>query len=78
MIGVQVHTLSISNGLYVELSQEAKLRYTKLSDAALRAKLSGAAEKDKLFFNQNQPLPVHPSLNNGQAVSIHQYLSGLP
>jgi hypothetical protein len=44
----------------------------------VRAKISGAAEKDKLFFNQNQPLPVHPFLNNGNAVSIYNYLSGLP
>jgi hypothetical protein len=78
MIGAQVHTLPISTRLYVELSQEAKLRYSKLSEAAVRAKLSGAAEKDRLFFNQNQPFPVHPSLTNGQAVAIYQYLSGLP
>jgi hypothetical protein len=78
MIGAQVHSLPITTRLYVELSQEARFRYNKLRDAAVRAKLSGAAEKDRLFFNQNQPLPVHPSLNNGQAVTIYQYLSGLP
>jgi hypothetical protein len=78
MIGAQVHTLSITPRLYLELSQEAKFRYNNLSDAAVRAKLSGAAEKDRLFFNQNQPLPVHPSLNNGHVVAIYEYLSGLP
>lgn len=74
----QVHTPSKISRLYVKLSQEAKFRYNNLRDAEMRAKLSAAAEKNKLFFNQNQPLPVHPSLNNGQAVSIHRYLSGLP
>jgi hypothetical protein len=78
MIGVQVHTLPISTRLYVELSQEAKFRYNNLRDDAVRANLSGAAEKDRLFFNQNQPFPVHPLLNNGHAVSIYHYLSGLP
>jgi hypothetical protein len=78
MIGAQVHTLPISTRLYLELSQEAKWRYSNLSDAAVRAKLSGAADKDRLFFNQNQPFPVHPALNNAQAVAIYQYLSGLP
>jgi hypothetical protein len=78
MIGAQVHTLPISTRLYVELSQEAKFRYNNLRDDAVRANLSGAAEKDRLFFNQNQPFPVHPLLNNGHAVSIYHYLSGLP
>ena len=78
MIGAQVHTLPISNRLYLELSQEAKFRYNNLRDDEVRAKLSGAAEKDRLFFNQNQPLPVHPSLNNGHVVAIYKYLSGLP
>jgi len=77
MIGVQVHTLPISTRLYLELSQEAKFRYNNLRDDGVRAKLSGAAEKDRLFFNQNQPLPVHPSLNNGHVVAIYEYLSGL-
>jgi hypothetical protein len=78
MIGAQVHTLPISTRLYVELSQEAQFRYNNLRDAAVRAKLSAAAEKDRLFFNQNHPFPVHPLLNNGHAVSIYEYLSGLP
>jgi hypothetical protein len=78
MVWTQVHTLSITTRLYVELSQEAKFRYNNLSDAAVRAKLAGAAEKDRLFFNQNQPIPVHPSLNNGDVVAIYEYLSGLP
>jgi hypothetical protein len=78
MIGAQVHTLSITPRLYLELSQEAKFRYNNLRDDAVRAKLSVADEKNKLFFNQNQPLPVHPALNNGHAVSIYHYLSGLP
>ena len=78
MIGAQVHALPISTRLYLELSQEAKIRYNYLRDDAVRAKLSVAAEKDRLFFNQNQPLPVHPLLNNGDAVSIYHYLSGLP
>jgi hypothetical protein len=77
MIGTQVHTLPISTRLYVELSQEAKLRYSNLRDRDVRAQLSGAAEKDRIFFNQNQPFPVHPSLNNGQAVAIYQFLAGL-
>jgi hypothetical protein len=78
MIGAQVHTLSITPKLYLELSQESKSHYNNLRDAAVRARLSGAAEKDRLFFNQNQPLPVHPSLNNSQLVAIYEYLSGLP
>jgi hypothetical protein len=78
MIGAQVHTLPISTRLYVALGQEAKYRYNNLRDDAVRAKLSAAAEKNKLFFDQNQPLPVHPMLNNGDAVMIYHYLSGLP
>lgn len=74
----QVHTLSSTSRLYLKLSQEAKLRYDNLRDDEVRAKLSGAAEKNRLFFNQNQPLPVHPFLNNGAAVRIYNYLSGLP
>ena len=78
MIGLQVYTLPISTRLYVELSQEAKFRYNKLRDDEVRAKLSVAAEKNRLFFNQNKPFPVHPLLTNGQAVTIYKYLSGLP
>jgi hypothetical protein len=78
MIGAQVHTLPISTQLYIKLSREAKLRYDNLRDDAVRAKLSAAPEKNKLFFDQNQPLPVHPLLNNGAAVMIYHYLSGLP
>ena len=78
MIGAQLHTLPISTKLYSELSHEAKFRYGKLGNAAVRAKLSAAAAKNKLFFDQNQPLPIHPSLTNGQAVTIYEYLSGLP
>lgn len=78
MIGAQVHALPISTRLYVALSQEAKIRYNNLRDDEVRAKLSVAPEKDRLFFNQNQPFPVHPFLNNGAAVTIYNYLSGLP
>jgi hypothetical protein len=78
MIWAQVHTQSETSRLYLQLSQEAQFRYNNLRDDAVRAKLSVAAEKDRLFFNQNQPLPVHPFLNNGHAVSIYRYLSGLP
>ena len=74
----QVRTLSNTGRLYVKLSQEAKFRYDNLRDDEVRAKLSVAAEKNRLFFNQNQPIAVHPFLNNGHAVAIYEYLSELP
>jgi hypothetical protein len=74
----QVHTLSKIGRLYVKLSQEAQFRYNYLRDDEVRAKISTAAEKNRLFFNQNQPIPVHSFLNNGAAVMIYNYLSGLP
>lgn len=73
----QVHTLSATGRLYLKLSREARTRYDTLSDAAVRTKLSAAAEEHRLFFNQNQPIPVHPFLNNGHAVAIYEYLEGL-
>ena len=78
MIWGQVHTLSETGRSYLQLSQEAKLRYDYLRDDEVRAKLSAAAENEKLFFNQNQPIAVHPFLNNGHAVAIYEYLSKLP
>lgn len=78
MIWGQVHTLSETGKLYLHLSQEARLRYDYLRDDEVRAKLSTAAENKKLFFNQNQPIAVHPFLNNGHAVAIYEYLSKLP
>jgi len=74
----QVHTPSKTSRLYLKLSQEAKFRYDNLRDDEVRAKLSVAAEKNRLFFNQNQPIAVHPFLNNGHAVAIYEYLSELP
>jgi hypothetical protein len=74
----QVHTLSNTGRLYVKLSREAKFRYDNLRDDEVRAKLSVATEKNRLFFNQNQPIAVHPFLNNGHAVAIYEYLSQLP
>jgi hypothetical protein len=78
MTWAQVHTQPGISRLYVKLSQEAKFRYNYLRDDEVRAKVSTAAEKNKLFFNQNQPTAVHPFLNNGHAVAIYNYLSGLP
>jgi hypothetical protein len=78
MIWGQVHTIPKTSRIYIELSHEAKSRYDNLRDDEVRAKLSVVAEKNRLFFNQNQPTPVHPFLNNGHAVSIYKYLSGLP
>jgi len=78
MIWGQVHTIPKTSRIYLELSHEAKSRYNNLRDDEVRAKLSVAAENNRLFFNQNQPIPVHPFLNNGHAVSIYKYLSELP
>jgi len=78
MTWAQVHTLSGVSKLYLDLSHEANFRYNNLRNDEFRAKISVAAEKNKLFFDQNRPTRVHPFLNNGHAVAIYNYLSKLP
>ena len=77
MIWGQVHTPSDTSKLYLKLSQEAKYRYNNLRDDEVRAKMSAAAEKNRPFFNQNQPIAAHPFLTNDQALAVYRYLSGL-